>query len=57
MYVRVCNVGESGFNFFRGQGARPRILVLHECTWNAPEVLLVLPAFDVAGCVGFPPLG
>ena len=29
--------------------------VLHECIWNAPEVSLVLPAFDDAGFLGFPP--
>ena len=29
------------------------ILVLRECIWNAPEVSLVLPAFDVTGSLGF----
>ena len=32
------------------QGAHTHvILVLHECIWNAPAVLLVLPAFDDTG--------
>ena len=30
------------------------ILVLRECTWIAPEVSLVLPAFDYIGSLGFP---
>ena len=36
-----------------GQGARARIvLVLHECIWNAPAVLIVLPTFDNTGSLG-----
>ena len=31
------------------------ILVLLECIWNAPVVLLVLPAFDEANSLGSPP--
>ena len=39
----------------RGHGARARVfLVLCECIWNAPGVLLVFPAFDDAGSLGFP---
>ena len=30
-------------------------LVLRECIWNAPAVLLVLQAFDDAGSLGSPP--
>ena len=38
-----------------GQGARTRvILVLRECVWNAPAVLVVLPAFDDTGSLGSP---
>ena len=37
-------------------GGRNRvILVLRECIWNAPEVLLVLPPFDDNGSLGYPP--
>ena len=47
--------GESGFNFW-GQETHVRvILVLHECIWNAPAISLVLPAFDGAVSLGFPP--
>ena len=39
-----------------GEGARALIiLVLHECTWNAAAVSLVLPAFDDTGSIGSPP--
>ena len=31
------------------------ILVLHERTWNAPVVSLVLPAFGDTGSLGSPP--
>ena len=38
-------------------GACARVnLVLHECIWNGPTVLLVHPAFDDTGSLGFPPL-
>ena len=40
-----------------GQGAYAHvILVLCECIWNAPVVLLVLPAFDDTGSLGSPPV-
>ena len=39
-----------------GQGACIHvILILCECIWNAPMVLLVLPTFDNTGSLGFPP--
>ena len=39
-----------------GQGARALfILGLCECIWDAPAVLLVLPAFDDIGALGSPP--
>ena len=31
------------------------ILVLRECIWNAPEVSLVVPAFDDTSSLGSPP--
>ena len=38
-----------------GLGTHPRfILVLRECIWNAPAVLLVLSTFDDTGSLGFP---
>ena len=39
-----------------GQGARTCvILVFRECIWNAPAVLLALPALDATGSLGFLP--
>ena len=36
-----------------GEGARARfIVVLRVCIWNAPAVLLVLPAFANIGSLG-----
>ena len=47
--------GESGFNFWGGQGAQAVvILVLCECIWNAPAASFVLPAFDDTGSLGSP---
>ena len=48
-------MGECGFNCWGAQGARARVLVLHECIWNAPVVSLVHPAFDDTGSLGSPP--
>ena len=31
------------------------ILILSECIWDAPVILLVLPAFDNTGSLGSPP--
>ena len=47
--------GESWFNSLERQGARvSAILVLRECIWNAPVVLLDLPTFDDTGSLGSP---
>ena len=38
------------------EGARARVIsVLCECIWNAPAVVLLLPAFDDSGSLGSPP--
>ena len=39
----VFGVGESGFNYW------VVILLLHECSWDAPAVLLFLPNYDDLG--------
>ena len=37
-----------------GQGVRARvILALLECSWNAPAVSLIHPAFDESGSLGY----
>ena len=60
-YLQVWNIyiyigwGSLG-SIVGGQAARTRvILILRECVWNAPAVLLVLPAFDDTGSLGSPP--
>ena len=56
LYIYLYGWGEFGFNCWGCQGTRARvILVLRECTWNAPAVSLVLPSFDDIGPLGFPP--
>ena len=56
IYIYITGVGECGFNCWGVRGARARvILVLHECIWNTPAVLLVLPTFDDTGSLGSPP--
>ena len=48
--------GEFGVQLLKGRGARARvILVLRECIWNVPAVLLVLPAFDYTDSLGSSP--
>ena len=43
----------SGLKFWRVRGGRARfILVLRECIWNAPAILLVLLTFDDTGSLG-----
>ena len=55
-YVYIYGVGGGWVQLSKGQGGNARVIfVLHECIWNAPAVLLVLPAFDDTGSLGSPP--
>ena len=48
--------GGFGFNCWDVRGTLARvILVVLECTWNAPAVSHVFPAFDDTGSLGSPP--
>ena len=54
----ISKVGVEGVwvHLLGAQGLRVRvILVLRECILDAPVVPPVLPTFDIAGSLGFPP--
>ena len=56
IYIYISGVGGVWVQMLGDLGARVRvILVLRECTWIAPAVSLVLPAFDDTGSLGSPP--
>ena len=55
--ISLLGVGGVWVHLLEAQGFRVRvILVLRECILHAPVVPPVLPTFDVAGSLGFPPL-
>ena len=58
MSICTCKMwgkGESGFTCWGGLEAHAFvILVLCECIWNAPSILLVLPTFDNTSSLGSP---
>ena len=53
IYIYIYGVKGVWIQLLGGQGTHACvILVLWECIWNAPVVLLVLPAFDDTGSLG-----